>query len=264
MANRNLTTRQRQKYDTADNWAKNNPVLLAGEIGVESDTNKMKVGNGTGKWSNLSYSGGNDVTLYDTTGQNTDGSMTQKATTDELAKKVGYTDTIDTTGTKNVTLKDANNETLYPTTKADNVYNDDGTTVSESFAALESLRPKILWTNADPSSKFESQTITIDNLSNYNRLDISYYGNRSDKDLITHIIYFDDTGTTFLHRADIGYADSDGDSIVTHSREITISENTITFSDCTTKFWKGGVVKYNQTRNQNQVPIKIIGYKIGE
>ena len=36
-----------QRRDTAANWAANNPTLSAGEIGVESDTNKFKVGNGS-------------------------------------------------------------------------------------------------------------------------------------------------------------------------------------------------------------------------
>lgn len=50
MAEKTLNTRQKQKYDTSTNWATNNIVLLAGEIGIESDTNKMKVGNGTSTW----------------------------------------------------------------------------------------------------------------------------------------------------------------------------------------------------------------------
>lgn len=47
MANRTLNTRLRLKYDTAANWAAKNPVLLAGEIGIESDTLLGKVGDGT-------------------------------------------------------------------------------------------------------------------------------------------------------------------------------------------------------------------------
>ena len=53
-----LTVRIRQKYDTADNWSKNNPVLLAGEIGIESNTNMIKIGNGTSHWNDLTYAGG--------------------------------------------------------------------------------------------------------------------------------------------------------------------------------------------------------------
>lgn len=53
-----LTVRIRQKYDTAENWSKNNPVLLAGEIGIESNTNMIKIGNGTSHWNDLTYAGG--------------------------------------------------------------------------------------------------------------------------------------------------------------------------------------------------------------
>ena len=84
MAEKTLNTRQKQKYDTSINWTSNNPVLLAGEIGIESDTNKFKIGNGTSAWNELDYAGGGEVVLYSTTGQNTDGAMTQKATTDAL------------------------------------------------------------------------------------------------------------------------------------------------------------------------------------
>ena len=44
--NRTLNTRLRLKYDTAANWATKNPVLLAGEVGIESDTLLGKVGDG--------------------------------------------------------------------------------------------------------------------------------------------------------------------------------------------------------------------------
>lgn len=40
---------------TAAQWASANPVLGAGEFGWESDTNKMKVGNGGSTWSALPY-----------------------------------------------------------------------------------------------------------------------------------------------------------------------------------------------------------------
>ena len=55
----NITTRIANKYDLAQNWSANNPVLLAGEIGIELDSNtnsmKIKVGNGSTSWNNLPY-----------------------------------------------------------------------------------------------------------------------------------------------------------------------------------------------------------------
>ena len=43
------------RRDTASNWSSNNPTLAAGEQGWESDTNKMKVGDGSAAWNSLSY-----------------------------------------------------------------------------------------------------------------------------------------------------------------------------------------------------------------
>ena len=43
------------RRDTAANWTSENPVLSAGEIGLETDTNKIKLGNGSTVWSSLSY-----------------------------------------------------------------------------------------------------------------------------------------------------------------------------------------------------------------
>lgn len=43
------------RNDTAANWASVNPVLMKGEIGIEIDTRKMKIGDGVKTWSALSY-----------------------------------------------------------------------------------------------------------------------------------------------------------------------------------------------------------------
>ena len=55
MANQNVKARIQIRYDTAANWAITNPVLLAGEKGIESDTLKEKTGNGTTTWNSLPY-----------------------------------------------------------------------------------------------------------------------------------------------------------------------------------------------------------------
>jgi hypothetical protein len=43
---------------TADEWTASNPVLAEGEMGLEKDTGKFKVGDGSSLWSALSYSSG--------------------------------------------------------------------------------------------------------------------------------------------------------------------------------------------------------------
>lgn len=44
------------RRDTAAQWTTHNPTLLNGEIGIESDTHRFKLGDGTTAWSSLLYS----------------------------------------------------------------------------------------------------------------------------------------------------------------------------------------------------------------
>ena len=61
-----------QRHDTAANWTTANPVLAAGEMGVETDTNKFKFGDGVTAWTGLAYAtsgssggGGTQITSAD-------------------------------------------------------------------------------------------------------------------------------------------------------------------------------------------------------
>lgn len=47
----------RLRRDTASNWTLNNPVLRVGEPGIETDTRKLKFGDGITNWRNLPYAG---------------------------------------------------------------------------------------------------------------------------------------------------------------------------------------------------------------
>ena len=50
-----MATRMQQRRGTAAQWTAANPVLGAGEIGFETDTNKFKVGNGSTAYTSLTY-----------------------------------------------------------------------------------------------------------------------------------------------------------------------------------------------------------------
>lgn len=43
------------KRDTAANWTANNPTLAEGEFGFETDTKKLKIGDGNTLWASLPY-----------------------------------------------------------------------------------------------------------------------------------------------------------------------------------------------------------------
>ncbi len=47
-----MATRILLRRDTAANWVSNNPLLLSGEIGIEIDTLKFKIGNGS-RWNDI-------------------------------------------------------------------------------------------------------------------------------------------------------------------------------------------------------------------
>ena len=48
-----MATRMQQRRGTAADWAAQNPVLAAGEIGFETDTKVLKMGDGETPWSQL-------------------------------------------------------------------------------------------------------------------------------------------------------------------------------------------------------------------
>ncbi len=50
-----MATRMQQRRGTASQWSTANPILNAGEMGWESDTNKFKIGDGTNHWADLDY-----------------------------------------------------------------------------------------------------------------------------------------------------------------------------------------------------------------
>ena len=62
-----MATRMQQRRGTAAQWISTNsgagPVLNAGEMGWESDTNKFKIGDGTNNWTSLDYFADIDSTV---------------------------------------------------------------------------------------------------------------------------------------------------------------------------------------------------------
>jgi hypothetical protein len=51
-----MATQIQLRNDTAANWTSANPTLAQGEMGVETDTAKYKIGTGSTAWNSLSYS----------------------------------------------------------------------------------------------------------------------------------------------------------------------------------------------------------------
>jgi hypothetical protein len=60
-AEHKMTTRIKLRRDTAANWTTSNPILAAGEPGLESDTGKIKYGDGVSRWNLLEHTGGDTL-----------------------------------------------------------------------------------------------------------------------------------------------------------------------------------------------------------
>lgn len=67
MSVKQVNTKALLRNDTATNWATNNPILGAGELGIESDTNKFKFGDGVTPWNLLPYVVGASLGGYEGT-----------------------------------------------------------------------------------------------------------------------------------------------------------------------------------------------------
>ena len=57
------TVRIQVRRGTASEWTSANPILASGELGVESDTNLFKFGNGSTAWTSLDYANNSDVAI---------------------------------------------------------------------------------------------------------------------------------------------------------------------------------------------------------
>jgi hypothetical protein len=56
-----VVTQIQVRRGTASQWTSTNPTLAAGEWGFESDTGKVKIGNGSTAWNSLAYTGAGDI-----------------------------------------------------------------------------------------------------------------------------------------------------------------------------------------------------------
>jgi hypothetical protein len=61
-----VVTQIQVRRGTASQWTSANPTLAAGEWGYETDTGKVKIGDGTTAWNSEPYIGAGDVTLTGT------------------------------------------------------------------------------------------------------------------------------------------------------------------------------------------------------
>jgi hypothetical protein len=135
-----VVTQIQARRGTAAQWTSANPTLAAGEWGYETDTGKVKIGNGSTAWSSLGYTGAGDIEGV-TAGTGISGGGTSGTVTISIDTSV----TADLTTAQTLTNKtltdpkinlafDAQTGTTYTT-----VLNDNGQVVTMNNASANTL-----------------------------------------------------------------------------------------------------------------------------
>lgn len=138
-----LKTRIQLRHDVKANWDSNSTVVLkAGEVGIETDTSKMKVGDGVKTWDELKYAGGDAAQNFDVVPENEETDVTA------ITRVVGAAELHigDTAIVKRVISGDKTSYTAYVydsewkamdgNYRADNVYFDDDITYTVAIGTL--------------------------------------------------------------------------------------------------------------------------------
>ncbi|MDP3387713.1 MAG: hypothetical protein Q8S24_10790 [Eubacteriales bacterium] len=98
MANKTLNARLVTRNNTAANFASTNPILLAGEMGMERDTKKFKFGDGITAWNALPYASANPAVIKTTNPATTDSTYDLGVVWLNTASKKGFLLTDNTPG----------------------------------------------------------------------------------------------------------------------------------------------------------------------
>ena len=138
-----LNTRIQLRHDVKANWDNNSTVVLkAGEVGIETDTSKMKVGDGVKTWDELKYAGGDAAKNFDVVPEN------EETDVAAITRVVGAAELHvgDTAIVKRVISGDKTSYTAYVydgewkamdgNYRADNVYFDDDITYTVAIGTL--------------------------------------------------------------------------------------------------------------------------------
>ena len=99
------------RNDTAANWTSENPTLAVGEIGIESDTLSVKVGDGSTEWISLDYFGVSSTYVDSAVAGIVDSAPGALDTLNELAAALGDDENFATTVTNALAGKAATSHT---------------------------------------------------------------------------------------------------------------------------------------------------------
>ena len=132
------------RRDTAANWVLNNPLLRGGEIGIETDTLKFKIGNGVDRWNSISayafnLGNANGAASLDSSGKVPSSQLPDFVSIEELEDAIQNAGEgiFDAYGSANDALVSANNTTTIKLSQLINSAPDTLNTLSELAAAVQ-------------------------------------------------------------------------------------------------------------------------------
>ena len=151
MAGNTLKTRIQLRNDEAATWVEKNPVLLKGEMGIEVDTGKIKIGDGTKAWNELNYSGVDETAIKSIINNNRDKvsilTLTEGKTDADMLATIATPVQGDMAVVENAFVEGKTSRTAYfydganwaafdGNYSADNVYFDEDITYTVGFGTL--------------------------------------------------------------------------------------------------------------------------------
>lgn len=151
MAGNTLKTRIQLRNDEAVTWIEKNPVLLKGEMGIEIDTGKIKIGDGTKAWNELNYSGVDENAIKSIINSNRDKvsvlTLTEGKTDADMLATIATPVQGDMAVIENAFVEGKTSRTAYfydganwaafdGNYRADNVYFDEDITYTVGFGTL--------------------------------------------------------------------------------------------------------------------------------
>jgi hypothetical protein len=114
------TVRIQVRRGTSSEWTTANPILAAGEMGVETNTNKFKFGNGTDSWTALSYAAADAPAI---------GEISQDAINTALSMGAGLSKTYDD-GANTITIN-VDTDTIATVAYVDSAVNAVGNSLTD-------------------------------------------------------------------------------------------------------------------------------------
>lgn len=120
---------------TAAEWTTADPILSSGELGVETDTGKFKVGDGINNWSGLSYSSGIQGPQGDEGPEGPQGPQGEKGDKGDPGGSVPHASTHENSGADEIVVDGLSGELAEPQTPKTHAHSESDVTNLESDLA---------------------------------------------------------------------------------------------------------------------------------